>query len=218
MKGTETMTGIPGSVGAAIYGNAGAYGHSIMERIHQVRFFDGERVRVFDNAECRFQYRESIFKQRKEWVIFAAELQMETAPPEELRQVADEILRTRNQKYPPTMKCAGSIFKNLILSELPPSVAGLVPAKVIREGKVPSAYFLEEVGAKGLRNGDIHVADYHANLIYNAGHGSAREVREIIADLKQRVQRRFGMQLEEEVQYVGFEPERTLYDMTTLTT
>ncbi|MDQ2947032.1 MAG: UDP-N-acetylmuramate dehydrogenase, partial [Acidobacteriota bacterium] len=209
LKGTETMTGIPGSVGAAIYGNAGAYGHSIMERVAQVRFFDGERVRVFSNAECKFQYRESVFKRQKEWVIFAADLHMDAASAGELRRVADEILNTRNQKYPPAMKCAGSIFKNLIMSELPESVRRIVPAKVIREGKVPSAYFLEEVGAKGLRNGDIHVADYHANLIYNVGHGSAREVRELIDDLKGRVQRQFGMQLEEEVQYVGFEPEGT---------
>ncbi len=207
LQGTETMTGIPGSVGAAIYGTAGAYGHSIMERVGQVRFFDGDRVRVFDNAECRFHYRESTFKRHKEWIIFSAHLLMDTAPSNELRGIADGILGTRNEKYPPTMKCAGSIFKNLILGELPEPVRALLPAKAIREGKVPSAYFLEQVGAKGLRNGDIHVADYHANLIYNAGHGSAGEVREIIDDLKGRVYRQFGIQLEEEVQYVGFEPD-----------
>ena len=207
LKGIETMTGIPGSVGAAIYGNAGAYGHSIMERVHQVRFFDGDQVRVFNNAECQFQYRESIFKRERDWVIFSADLAMDSAAPDELRRVADEILNTRNQKYPPSMKCAGSIFKNLILNELPEDVRAAIPARVIREGKIPSAYFLEEVGAKGMRNGDIHVADYHANLVYNAGNGSAREVREVIGDLKARVERRFGIRLEEEVQYVGFEPD-----------
>ncbi len=207
LRGTETMTGIPGSVGAAIYGNAGAYGHSIMERVTEVRFFDGDGVRVFDNAECRFQYRESIFKRHKDWIIFSVQLVMDTAPSDELRGIADGILKTRNEKYPPSMKCAGSIFKNLLFSELPEPVRALLPAKAIREGKVPSAYFLEQVGAKGLRNGDIHVADYHANLIYNAGHGSAGEVREIIDDLKGRVYRQFGIQLEEEVQYVGFEPD-----------
>jgi UDP-N-acetylmuramate dehydrogenase len=76
---------------------------------------------------------------------------------------------------------------------------------VIREGKVPSAYFLEQVGAKGLKNGDIHVADYHANLIYNAGRGTARELTEVIDLLKSRVRERFGLDLEEEVQYVGFD-------------
>ena len=205
LKGIETMTGIPGSVGAAVYGNAGAYGHSIMERVQQVRFFDGDAVRIFDNAQCEFKYRESVFKRHKDWVIFSTGLHMDNAPAGEMRAAADGILKIRNEKYPPTMKCAGSIFKNLILAELPDIVQPQVPARVIREGKVPSAYFLEEVGAKGMNNGDIHVADYHANLIYNVGNGTARELREVIGDLKERVKNRFGLLLEEEVQYVGFD-------------
>ena len=74
------------------------------------------------------------------------------------------------------MKCAGSIFKNLILAELPESVRRQIPERVVREGKAPSAYFLEQVGAKGMRSGGIHVADYHANLIYNAGDGTAQRI------------------------------------------
>ena len=102
------------------------------------------------------------------------------------------------------MKCAGSIFKNLILAELPESVRRQIPERVVREGKAPSAYFLEQVGAKGMRNGGIQVADYHANLIYNAGDGTARELCELIGELKSRVRKQFGLELEEEVQYVGF--------------
>lgn len=204
LAGIHTMTGIPGSVGAAVYGNAGAYGHSISESVVNVRFFDGERIREFDSAACEFHYRESIFKRRKHWVIFSTELELTPADPKELRRTADEILAIRNAKYPPTMKCAGSIFKNLILSELPAGVRAHVPAGVIREGKVPSAFFLEEVGAKGLANGDIRVADYHANLIYNAGKGTAAQLSSVIRDLKTRVRDRFGLELEEEVQYVGF--------------
>ena len=88
--------------------------------------------------------------------------------------------------------------------QLPPEVAGQVPPQVVIEGKVPSAWFLEQVGAKGMRAGDIQVADYHANLIYNAGSGTARQLVEIISELKQRVGDRWGIPLEEEVQYVGF--------------
>jgi UDP-N-acetylmuramate dehydrogenase len=204
-KGIETMTGIPGSVGAAVYGNAGAYGHSIDERIERVRFFDGAEIRVFTRAECEFRYRESIFKRHKDWVIFSAELEMSAAQPEGLRKTAADILKIRLEKYPPTMKCAGSIFKNLVLAELPDAVRRQVPERVVREGKAPSAYFLEQVGAKGMRSGDIRVADYHANLIYNAGQGTARELCQIIGELKSRVRERFGLELEEEVQYVGFE-------------
>jgi UDP-N-acetylmuramate dehydrogenase len=73
---------------------------------------------------------------------------------------------------------------------------------VIREGKVPSAYFLEQVGAKGMCVGGIRVADYHANLLFNAGPGTAAEARELIGMLKSRVRERYGLELEEEVQYL----------------
>jgi len=203
LKGLETLAGIPGSVGAAIYGNAGAYGHSISERVVKVRFYDGSEVQVFDNQECRFHYRESIFKLHKEWIIFSTELRLDPADGAALRQAADEIVKIRNEKFPVTMKCAGSIFKNLLLAELPATAAAEVPASAVREGKVPAAWFLEQVGAKGLRRGDIHVASYHANLIYNGGAGTAADLRAMIAELKARVRARFGLELEEEVQYVG---------------
>jgi UDP-N-acetylmuramate dehydrogenase len=206
LRGLETMTGIPGSVGAAVYGNAGAYGHSIDERVRQVRFLDGRAARCFGLAECRFRYRESIFKEHKEWIVLSVELAMTPASSTELRQTADDIFRIRLAKYPATMKCAGSIFKNLILAELPESVRRQIPERVVREGKAPSAYFLEQVGAKGMRSGGIHVAEYHANLIYNAGDGTARELCELIGELKSRVRKQFGLDLEEEVQYVGFSP------------
>lgn len=203
LAGIHTMTGVPGWVGGAIYGNAGAYGRSIDQSVRRVRFFDGAEMRGFGPQECRFRYRESTFKENKGWIVFSTDLALSEDDPAELKTRADEILSIRNAKYPPTMKCAGSIFKNLILAELPPQVQAQVDARVVREGKVPSAWFLEQVGAKGIRNGDIHVADYHANLVYNAGNGTARQVREVVDDLKARVRSRFGFDVEEEVQYVG---------------
>ena len=168
-----------------------------------MRFFDGDCVRVFDNAACEFHYRESVFKRRKDWIIFSTELHLTPADAAALRQTAGGIVKVRNEKFPVTMKCAGSIFKNFLLAELPPAVAAAVPAKVVREGKVPAAYFLEQVGAKGMPRGDIHVAAYHANLIYNAGAGTAADLCALIAELKERVRRQFAVELEEEVQYVG---------------
>ena len=203
LKGLETLAGIPGSVGAAVYGNAGAYGHSISERVVSVRFYDGRLVRIFSNEQCRFQYRESIFKRNKDWIIFSTELLLDSADSSELKRIADDIVKVRNEKFPVTMKCAGSIFKNLLLRELPPAVAAEVPPTAVREGKVPAAWFLEQVGAKGMSRGNIHVATYHANLIYNAGEGTALDLCALIAELKARVRERFGIDLEEEVQYVG---------------
>ncbi len=205
LRGIETLAGIPGWTGGAIYGNAGAYGHSISERALTVRFFDGERVRVFDNEQCEFQYRESVFKRRKDWIVLSSELRFDLSDAAELRKVSEGIRGVRNAKFPPSMKCAGSIFKNFLLANLPPRAAGAVPAGVIREGKVPAAYFLEQVGAKGLRRGGIQVADYHANLIYNAGGGNSADLYAVVQELKSRVRDRFGIEAEEEVQYIGFD-------------
>lgn len=203
LAGIEKMTGIPGWVGGAVYGNAGAYGHSISAHLVSVRFLNSGEETVMDRDECAFAYRESIFKQRKDWIILSATFELSAGDAAELRRSADDIRRTRDAKYPPTMKCAGSIFKNCILTELPESASSQVPAEVVREGKVPSAWFLEQAGAKGIRRGDIQVAEYHANLIYNDGAGTAADLRDVIFELKDRVRARFGFDLEEEVQFLG---------------
>ena len=203
LRGLETLAGIPGWVGGAIYGNAGAYGHSISERVARVEYFDGAAVREMDNAACDFQYRESVFKRRKDWIILRAQFAMDAADPAELHATAEGIIAVRNRKFPPTMKCAGSIFKNLLVSGLPVCALREVPDSAVREGKVPAAWFLERVGAKGMRRGGIRVADYHANLIYNAGAGTAAELCSLIDELHAKVQARFGIALEPEVQFVG---------------
>jgi UDP-N-acetylmuramate dehydrogenase len=205
LQGMQTMTRIPGSLGAAVYGNAGAYGHSIQERVEGVVFTDGGPERMLDNASCEFRYRESLFKHQKAWIVLGVELSFELGDRAKLQSEAEEIRKIRDAKYPPTMRCAGSIFKNCLFNELPPTVQAQIPPKLVRDGKVPSAYFLEQVGAKGMRRGDIQVAGYHANLIYNDGAGTAEDLVTVIEDLKERVFDRFGFALEEEVQYVGFE-------------
>ena len=204
LDGVHTMTGIPGSVGAAVYGNAGAYGRSISQSVSNVRYYDGAAVKVSSNTECQFHYRESIFKQHKQWVILSTGLSLEAGDADELRGKADGIRKIRDQKYPPAMRCAGSIFKNLVLAQLDASIQSRVPDKVVREGKVPAAWFLDEAGVKGMRSGGIEVAEYHANLIYNAGGGTAADLRAVIASCKSRVHDRFGLMLEEEVQFIGF--------------
>ena len=200
LEGLQTMTGIPGWVGGAIYGNAGAYGHSIQECVESVRFYDGSTTRELSLSEACFGYRTSVFKSCKDWIVLDASLKLKKSDPAQLRATADGILKIRNEKYPPTMKCAGSIFKNLMLADLPAGVT--VPEKVVREGKVPSAYFLELAGAKGLAIGGLRVADYHANLIYNEGGGLARDLWNLIETLKVGVREKFDVRLEEEVQSI----------------
>ena len=203
LEGLHTLERIPGSVGGAIYGNAGAYGNQIDQFVRRVDFLDGARVRSFGPQECEFEYRESVFKRRKDWLITGVRLVLPRGDPDALRSRAAEIREIRDEKFPPTMRCAGSIFKNLYLESLPPAVVRGVPARAVRSGKVASAFFLEQVGAKGMRNGGIEIASYHANLLYNRGGGTAAQIHELVIELKCRVLERFGFELEEEVQYAG---------------
>jgi UDP-N-acetylmuramate dehydrogenase len=204
LQDIDHMTGIPGSVGGAVYGNAGAYGQSISDTLASVRAFDGGAVREFTREECAFRYRESLFKLHRDHVVLAASFSLApAADPVELRRASLEILAQRNSKFSPELRCAGSVFKNLILAELPERARAAVPAHVVKKGKVPAGWFLDEVGARGLQRGGIHVADFHANLIYNAGDATTSELRSVIAELRERVESRFGLSLEEEVQYLG---------------
>jgi UDP-N-acetylmuramate dehydrogenase len=82
-------------------------------------------------------------------------------------------------------------------------VAAQVPANVIREGKIPAGWFLEQVGAKGMAVGAIRVAEYHANLVYNSGGGCAADLVALLEELKRRVRERFGLVIEEEVQFLS---------------
>lgn len=207
LAGMEKMTGIPGWLGGAIYGNAGAYGQTIMDFTEWVEVFDGQSLRQIPGPECGFVYRASVFKQRKNWRITRAGFRLAAGDAPALAATSAEILATRNAKFPPTMKCAGSIFKNVTAAHLPAQTLALVPPELIRGGRIPSAWFLEQVGAKGFRIGGIEVAPYHANLIYNTGSGSSLELIQVIDQLKARVQSEFSFALEEEVQYVGF-PDR----------
>jgi len=207
LTGMERMTGIPGWLGGAVYGNAGAYGQTVMDFVESVRVFDGVGFLDVPNEQCGFAYRTSGFKARKDWILLSAQIRLAAGDALEIRQTAHEILTTRNEKFPPTMKCAGSIFKNLMVADLPGKALNLVPPGIMRAGKVPSAWFLEQVGSKGMKLGGIEVADYHANLIYNTGAGTAEQVCLLIDELKKRVLAEFDLLLEEEVQYVGF-PDR----------
>lgn len=203
LSGLHKMTGIPGTVGGAIYGNAGAYGQTISEHITSVRFFDGENIKDFSKEECRFDYRSSIFKQNKGFVILEAGFTLEKNDPKKLEEESKDILAQRIKKYPPGIKCPGSFFKNIVASALTPPQLAAIPEEKIVYGKVPAGALLEDIGAKGARLGSIEVADYHANLFINKGGGKAIDFFELAGSLQKKVKERFGVELEPEVQLIN---------------
>lgn len=205
LSGLEKLTGIPGTVAGAIYGNAGAYGQTISDHLIHVSFFDGRKIVRFLKEECRFDYRESLFKKRKHLIILEAEFRLGEDNPQILAKASREILALRREKYPEGLKSPGSFFKNIVADRLPKKILKKIPPERIIYGKIPAGYLLEEVGAKGKRRGDIFIAEYHGNLFINRGKGKARDFIDLAREYQAKVAKRFGITLEPEVQLVGFE-------------
>lgn len=207
LAGMERMAGIPGTIGGAIYGSAGAYGHEIKDNLIRVKIFDGTKTKWLSKKQCYFKYRESIFKTKKGWIILGAEFKLEKRNPTELYKTSDKIIKLRERKYWPTLLCPGSFFKNIVVEEIKPIILKKkfllkIPKEKINYGKVPSGYLLESVGAKGIRCGGIKVAEHHGNLIYNTGNGKSKDIIKLAKILKDRVRKKYGINLKEEVQYL----------------
>ena len=152
--------------------------------------------------KCGFGYRESIFKKNKE-IILEAEFDLPKGEREMLVAKSKEIRGLRRKRYPPEMKCPGSFFMNLWFDQLPKETQEQIPAEKIKGGKVAAGYVLELVGAKGRKLGGAAVADYHGNLIYNAGGARAAEIWELARKLQIEVKEKFGVMLVPEVQLLG---------------
>jgi UDP-N-acetylmuramate dehydrogenase len=196
--GVESLTAIPGTIGGAVYGNAGAYGRSISDVVRRIQVFDGEKIFWVKKNECKFGYRDSIFK-RKKWYILRVEILLKKDKNKKAIEESKKIRLIRNKKYPQTLKCPGSFFKNVLIKSLSQKTINKIDKSKILEGKIPAGYLLESVGAKGMSVGGIWVADYHGNLFINKRSGTARDVEKISEILKKRVKKKFGVLLEEEV-------------------
>ena len=199
--GLESLSGIPGSVGGAVVGNAGAYGQTASGTLKEVEIFDGEEIRVLPKSECRFAYRESIFK-NKPWLVLTARFILKSGDAEVLQKTYHDIIETRNKKYSPEIKCAGSFFKNILIESMPRASLKFLPQNRDYFGKVPAWHFLDAVGAKGMTEGGIKIADFHGNLLMNMGDATFGDVTILAQKLKDLVKEKFGIELEEEVRYI----------------
>lgn len=205
LAGIEKLTGIPGTLGGAVFGNAGAYGASISDNLREVTCFTGKETIVLQKDECEFAYRNSIFK-RNGWTILEVKIKLDAGDAEELFEESEDILKKRLVKYPKGVLCPGSFFKNLIASELPEEIFAKIPKDKIVYGKIPAGALLERVGACGDKLGDIEIAPYHANLFINKGQGKASDFYVLAKKYIQKVKEKFGITLEPEVQLINLPP------------
>lgn len=205
LGGLNKLTGIPGTVGGAIYGNAGAYGQSISDNLIGVLVFDGEKEIKFSKDECKFEYRDSIFK-KNHFVILEAKFKLFDTNKDELKRGAEETIQKRLIKYPPGILCPGSFFKNLVVKNITENILKNIPKNLMMYGKIPAGALLEAVGAKGDSLRQIKISGNHGNTFINLGGGSAKDFYTLAKKYALKVKEKFGITLEPEVQLINLPP------------
>jgi len=181
--GLEWTAGIPGAVGGSIKMNAGAHGQEIGDRVDFCSILDKSgSLEIQKQPDLKFAYR-SVGLQSQS-IVVETSFKLEEGNPKELDRIRQAYLKERKKRQPLTLPSAGSIFKN--------------PADY------SAGRLIDEAGCKGMRIGDAMVSKKHANFIVNCSRASAVDVVRIISEIGERVQNRFGVRLELELEMEGF--------------
>jgi len=182
LTGLEFCAGIPGSVGGALWMNAGAYGREMKDVVKKVFLLDdaGDR-KTMDREEISFGYRRSSFPDGS--IILGAQFRLEKGERDKIKGRINEIMQSRQGKHPLEFPSAGSVFKNL---------PGLAAGKLI-----------EELGLKGTTVGGAQVSPKHANFIVNKGGAKASDILALIGLIRKKAQEEKGVELETEVVIIG---------------
>lgn len=211
LSGLEFLFGIPGTVGGAVYGNAGAYGQSIGDFIKSATLFlpgggdePGEIVQ-YPNEWFEFKYRSSKLKRMAGFekpIILSIKLQLSQSRQEETMRRLN-IWKNKRLESQPSGQSAGCIFKNSIPVELQ-DIAGCGSRNMPELPKERTAgYMLDKAGAKKLKCGGARVSPKHANFILNIENAKAQDVRQLAEEMRAAVKAKFDINLEEEIEYVG---------------
>lgn len=211
LSGLEWAMGIPGTIGGSIRGNAGCFGGEIKDVVESVRvlILPKFEIRNFSKEECEFSYRDSVFKRHSDWIILSATLSLRKGNVLEIQEKVRVISRERAEKQDIGAKSCGCIFKNISWKEAGDDKVKFM-ARFPELGKfsghtdIPASFLLDRAGLKGRRVGHIYVSRAHANFFVNEGGGTAEEVKKLIEIVKNEVKKKFGIRIEEEIQYLGF--------------
>ncbi len=183
LTGIEFACGIPGTLGGAVFMNAGAYGGEMSHVVSRVRTVNSTGgVHTYNAPNLGFAYRQSRFQKSQEFVV-EIELTLRQGDKKEIQQEMDDLMQKRRSKQPLEMHSAGSTFKR------------------------PPGYFagtlIDQTGLKGLSCGDAQVSTKHAGFVVNTGHASAKDVLQVIHEVQKRVENAHGVHLEPEVRILG---------------
>lgn len=199
LAGLEWAVGIPGTVGGAVRGNAGAMGLDIARSISKVEIWrDGEIIEI-QNPDCKFGYRESLFKFNKD-VVLRAWFELVPGDRKEIMAKVQDYMKHRTGRYP-HFPSAGSFFKNIKMAKWPGDVKEL-PELFQQRGTVPVGWVMEQLNLKGTTIGGAKISDEHGNFIVNFNEAKQTEVLQIMELMKEKAYEKFKVELEPEVEIV----------------
>ena len=186
LRGFEFAIGVPGTVGGAVYQNAGCWGEELSEVLVEVEgFMPGAGKTTWKAADLKFEYRTSALRdgKLKGGLVVEATIQLERGDGEEAKAMMAKLTKERNETQPIKTKNCGSVFKN------PPGDS--------------AGRLVQAAGLKGAREGNAIISPLHGNFIVNEGGATAADVKNLIERVQAEVRRRFNVELETEVEMVG---------------
>lgn len=210
--GLEWAGGLPGTIGAGVRGNVGAFGGEIKNSTNCVEVVDWTTgsISILDNQELNFTYRSSAVKKNRNFIICSVVLQLTPATKEqviEAKRIYQANIDYRNKNHPHEYPNTGSTFKNIATKEDVEKIVQVFPdmQELINTkwyGKVSMGYLNKRLGFSGRRVGNAQVSEQHANFINNLGGAKAKDVLEIIKEIQNKFQETFGFIPETEVEIV----------------
>ncbi len=204
LTGLEWSVGIPGTVGGAVRGNAGAYRGQMSDNISKVEVLRDGKIISLDKKECEFGYRQSIFQTNTD-LILSAKLQLQKGDRAESEKKIKELFEDRKNKQPLEYPSAGSVFKNVMIDHnINLDKLLNLPKEYLEYKKIPAAWLIETLDIKGKTIGGAQISSKHANFIVNIGKATANDVIQLISYIKMLVRDKYGIELQEELEYIGF--------------
>mgnify|MGYP005847701749 CR=1 FL=1 len=203
LSGLEWAAGIPGTVGGAVFGNAGAFGREIKDVIKKVSVLDISTLKekTFTKKECDFSYRNSIFKKTEKYIIISASFAFKKGNNQKISEEIKKNIIYRKEHHPLSFPSIGSIFKNKKITKKNKFLFKKFPElkQFKNKREIPAAYLISMQNLKGKKIGGAKISEKHTNFIVNIGSAKAKDVISLINFVKNKTKNKFKIDLETEI-------------------
>lgn len=207
LQGFEWAISLPGTIGGAVRGNAGCFGGEVRDTLVSAEVYRNGEIVELSKDDLDFGYRESSIKHSDD-IVLRVTFELERGDAVELTKKLDETLAKRKSSQPLHAGSAGCMFKNYEIGsdeELEKLKQDAdIPAEMIENKKLSAGWIIDQLDLKGTKVGGAMISEEHGNFLINTGEATASDVVQLISMIKMKARDRYGVQLQEEVEYVGF--------------